>query len=80
MDINELAQWIVPHGLLFANYMVMKSRLDRVESDLRAGSEKMSKHSDTDTKMIAAITRVEAKVDGISDRLERVETKVLNGR
>ena len=80
MDINEIGQWVVPHGLLFTAYMVMKTRMDRVEADLRDGSAKMTSHSDNDTKLIAAITRVETKVDGLGERLERVETKVLNGR
>ena len=80
IPVNEIAQWVIGPGALAAHYMVMRSKIERVESDLRDGSAKFDKHSDTDMKLIAAITRVETKVDGIGDRLERVEAKVLNGR
>ena len=79
VPLNELLQW--GGGLLGVgvSYGVLRQRVNNLEERMRRGSDKLDDHSNTDAEILAAMARVEAKVDDLKDRVKRVEDKVLNG-
>ena len=79
IPVNELLQWGGGALALAVQWGVMKTKISTLEERLSKGSNTLDRHSEADTQMLAAIARVEAKVDGMSSRLERVENRVLNG-
>ena len=77
--MNELLQWGGGALALAVQWGVMKTKISTLEERMRRGSSKLEDHSATDTQMLSTLARVETKLDGMDDRLKRVESKVLNG-
>ena len=76
---NEAAQWLLGPGALIGHYFVMKHKVESLEKALEDRTGKLERQADTDTKLLMAFTRVETKLDALTERVERLERKVLNG-
>ena len=81
MDLAEVGQWLIgpEHFAAGLHFGFVRTKLNQFDSDLKRGTEKMEKHTDTDTKLLVAITEVKTIVQTMDGRVQRVENKVLNG-